>query len=431
MTNFGGDNPIGGSGGGPSRPPQGFPPPAPRPAPPQPDPFTSAPASSGGNFGGGFGNRPPGPAGPPQPQGDANPPGHTPFQGGAAFGAPSFEPPSYSSAPPKNRRKLFGIIAGVVVLVVAVVVGFVVIGGSSTDATTASGAVEGYLKALAKGDAEKALSMGINQPPDKTFLTDEVLKRQIEKMPITDIKILGEDEKSVHVTANFGDEAIDVEIYVKQSSDGLFKVEYPTYALNFGKAKAKGKAGVLDSLNILGKPLPDTGIAYLFPGAVEVTSTNPYIAIEYRRASYMPPDGWQYQPPEEDADFELEITEEGKKAASKAILDALGECAKSSALNPPKCPAMENTFESDYGLVDGTAHWTAPANTDDVSVKLEPLLISSGEGLDGHASVEGNVELKLTAQGKNPADSVTDQKVTSGLGGYVDLTKNPPTYIYE
>lgn len=311
---------------------------------------------------------------------------------------------------------------------VAVVVGFVVIGGDSTDATTASGAVEGYLKALAKGDADKVLSLGINEPPDKTFLTDEVLKKQLEKMPITDIKILGEDEKSVHVTANFGDEAIDIEIYVKQSSDGQFKVEYPTYALNFGKAKAKGKAGVLDSLNILGKPLPDTGIAYLFPGAVEVTSTNPYIAIEYRRTSYMPPDGWQYQPPEEDADFELKITEEGKKAASKAILDALGECAKSSALNPPKCPPMENTFESDYGLVDGTARWTAPTNTDDVSVKLEPLLISMGEGLDGHASVEGKVELKLTAQGKNPADSVTDQKVTSSLSGHVDLTKNPPTY---
>ncbi|QRY48254.1 DUF4878 domain-containing protein [Mycolicibacterium boenickei] len=396
MTNFGGDNPIGGSGG----------------------------------FGGGFGNQPPAPSGPPPFSGGGYPnaPGNAPFPGGGpAFGSPSFQPPSYR-APAKNRRKLFGIIAGAVVVVVAVVVGIVVfVGDSGSDATTASGAVKGYLKALAKGDAEKALSFGINEPPDKTFLTDEVLKKQIEKMPITDVRIVGEDGNTVHVLANFGDQALDEEIPVKQSSDGLFKVEYPTYSLNFGKDKSKGSSAVLESVSIFGTPLPASGIAYLFPGAIEVTSANPYIDLKYRRDAYLL-SGTSYKEPEERADFELNVSEEGTKAADKAILDAMTECAKSNSLAPPNCPQGGAYFSRSL-LVDGTARWTPPTNTDKVKLRMGAQVL--GDGLDGHADVSGAVDFQLSAQGTDPSFSVTNENVRIELRGYVDLTKNPPTYTYE
>lgn len=412
MTNFGGDNPIGGDA---SQPPQGFPPPA-RPQQPAPGPFPPAPA---------FGAPPSGP--PPFTGGYPNPQGNAPFPAGAlTFGAPSFEPPSYST-PPKNRRKLFGMIAGAVVIVVAVVVGIiVVVGQSGPDATTASGAVEGYLKALAKGDADKALSFGLNEPPDKTYLTDDVLKKQIEKMPITDIKILGEDSSSVHVLANFGDQAIDQEIPVKQSGDGTYRVEYPTYALNFEKDKAKGSTALLDSFSIFGKQLPSSGIAYLFPGAIEVSSSNPNITMKYRRDSYLQ-SGASYKQPEEDADYELEVSDEGKKAADKAILAAMTECAKSNSLAPPKCPM--DAGRAAYGLVEGSARWTAPTNVDRVTLRLPPQVF--GEGLSGQASVSGAVDFKLTAQSSDPYFNVDNETMRVELGGYVDLTKNPPTYTYE
>lgn len=420
MTNFGGDNPIGGSGGAP-QPPQAFPP---------PPPYVPGPPTGSGGFGGGFGAPPPGPSGPPPFSGGGypNPPGNAPFPGGApAFGAPSFQPPSYS-APPKNRRRLFGIVAGAVVVIVAVVVGIVVfVGDSDSDATTAGGAVKGYLKALAKGDAEKALSFGINEPPDKTFLTDEVLKKQIEKMPITDVRIVGEDSSTVHVLANFGDQALDEEIPVKQSSDGLFKVEYPTYSLNFGKDKAEGSSALLESVSIFGKPLPASGIAYLFPGAIEVTSTNPNIDLKYGRDAYLL-SGTSYKEPEERADFALEVSEEGKKAADKAILDAMAECAKSTSLSPPNCPQSDAYIRS-YYLVDGTARWTPPTNTDKVMLRIGSQVY--GDGLDGHADITGAVDFKLSAQGIDPRDTITDENVRTELRGYVDLTKNPPTYIYE
>ncbi|MGV0741067.1 hypothetical protein [Mycolicibacterium sp. XJ870] len=316
-------------------------------------------------------------------------------------------------------------VAGAVVVVVAVVVGIVVVGGSSSDATTASGAVEGYLKALANGDAEKALSFGINEPPDKTYLTDEVLAKQLEKMPITDIQILGEDSNSVHVLANFGDQALDEEIPVKQSGDGLFKVEYATYALNFGKEKAKGSTALLDSFSIFGTQLPSSGIAYLFPGAIEVTNSNPNFDLTYRRDFYLP-SGISYKEPEEEADFELEVSEEGKKAAGKAILDAMDECAKSTSLAPPKCP-MDG--DVNYGMIEGSARWTAPTNTDKVMLSIPSPLF--GEALSGRATVSGAVDFKLTAQSTEPMFNVNNENVRVNLSGAVDFTKSPPTYTNE
>lgn len=412
MTNFGGDNPIGGDA---SQPPQGFPPPA-RPPSPVPGPFSPGPA---------FGAPPPG--APPFTGRYTNPQGNAPFPSGAhPFGAPSFDPPSYRT-PPKNRRKLFGMIAGAVVLVVAVVIGIiVVVGASGPDATTASGAVEGYLKALAKGNADKALSFGLNEPPDKTYLTDDVLKKQIDKMPITDIKILGEDSSSVHVLANFGDQAVDQEIPVKQSGDGTYKVEYPTYALNFEKEKAKGSTALLDSFSILGKPLPSSGIAYLFPGAIEVSSSNPNITLTYRRDSYLQ-SGASYKQPEEDADYELEVSDAGKEAADKAILEAMTECAKSTSLAPPNCPM--DASRASYRLIDGSARWTAPSNADRVRLRMPPGVF--GDGLSGHATVTGAVDMKLSARSTEPMFNIDDENVRVELGGYVDLTKNPPTYTYE
>ncbi|MBU8809530.1 hypothetical protein KL953_11550 [Mycolicibacterium goodii] len=420
MTNFGGDNPI---GGGPAGPPHGFPP-AGQPVPPPPGPYPQGPVNTG--FGGGFGAPPAGPG--PFPGGAFHNPQNAHSQDGpTSFGAPAFELPTFNSAPPKKRRRLFGIVAGAVVGVVVLVVGIVMFtGDSGSDAKTASGAVEGYLKALAKGDAEKALSFGINEPPDKTYLTDEVLRKQLDKMPITDIKIVGEDANSVHFLANFGDQPVDQELSVKQGGDGLFKVQYTTYSLNFGKDEAKGSTALLDSFSIFGEPLPESGIAYLFPGAIEVTTSNPYLKLDYRRDAYLP--SWiPFLEPEEDADFELAITEEGKKAADKAIMDAMIECAKSTSPGPPNCPQGEAYVGRN--LVEGSAHWTAPTNTDKIRLSIEPAFL--GGGLDGHATVNGAVDFKLTARGVDPSYDMTDETVRVEVGGYVDFTKNPPTYTYE
>ncbi|MED5812853.1 hypothetical protein VST63_10820 [Mycolicibacterium sp. 050232] len=422
MTNFGGDNPIGGRG---PQPPHGVPNPG-RPSSPAPGSYPPGPA--GGGFpGAGFGAPP---SNQPPFSGSAfpNPAGNAPFPGGAPmYGAPGFSPPTYGSPSPKSRHKL-AVIVGAVVAVVAVVVGIVVfVGNSGPDAKTASGAVEGYLKALANGDADKALSFGIDEPPDKTYVTDAVLKKQIEKMPITDIKILGEDSDTVHVVANFGDQPIDQEIPVKQSGDGTFKVEYTTYPLNFGKDTAQESTAALDWVTIFGEKLPSSGIAYLFPGAIEVGSSNPNITLEYRRDAYLDPAG-NYPILEETADFELKISDEGHEAADKAILDVMTECAKSTTVSTPGCPTQNIYLD---GFIEGTARWSPPTSTNGVVVKLPPLNVRMGMGLSGRADVDGYLEMRLSAQSSLPDGNADNENVQVDMDGYVDFTENPPTYTYE
>nr|WP_128618695.1 DUF4878 domain-containing protein [Mycobacterium lepraemurium] len=70
-------------------------------------------------------------------------------------------------------------------------------------------AAKGYLEALARGDADAALYYSKDQPATKELLTDDILKKQIAKWPITNIRVLDSDSLSVHVAVNFGDHPSD------------------------------------------------------------------------------------------------------------------------------------------------------------------------------------------------------------------------------
>ncbi|MGE5694739.1 MAG: hypothetical protein ACM4D3_05730, partial [Candidatus Sericytochromatia bacterium] len=74
-----------------------------------------------------------------------------------------------------------------------VVVVVIATAGRGGKADTPADAVRGYLEALARGDAEAALSYASDQPASKEFLTDEILQKQIDKWPISDIQILDDN----------------------------------------------------------------------------------------------------------------------------------------------------------------------------------------------------------------------------------------------
>ena len=94
--------------------------------------------------------------------------------------------------------------------------------GGGKSATPAA-AVKGYLEALARGDADAALSYSSDQPASKEFLTDDVLKKQIDKWPISDIRILDDTATAsmgtVHVAVKFGDQTSDETLFLEQKDD--------------------------------------------------------------------------------------------------------------------------------------------------------------------------------------------------------------------
>lgn len=425
---FGGPNPIGGR----PQPQQDFqhpnagapqwqPPPVPYPQQP-PAPYPQQPAA---------------PEGPnPQQQYPPAPPwGGPPPTGGfhtppSQFGAVHYDgrqpfpagPPAFGAPPPKNRRRLILTVAGAVIAVVVVVAGVVVVSVGSSDSAgpkTAGDVVKGYLEALAKGDAAAALSFALNQPPDKTLLTDEVLKKQIEKLPITGIKIVKSDDRGkVQVTANFGDNAVDETLYLKQGADGgAWKLENVAYPLDFKSDGGYESPALIGSITVFGKPIPSSGRPYLFPGWVDLGNSNPNVATTLANPTFLLGSLDHGVNP----NFGFQLTDAGREAAKKAILPVLIECAKSHELSPPNCP-QNASFYAERSI--GPPTWTPPANLDDLDL---PDDITA----QGTIDVYDSVEFGLTLQSSIPALSKNNKPTTCWVLGAVDMTKNPPTFAIK
>jgi len=138
------------------------------------------------------------PYGPPPGAGQPGPGPGQPYAGAASQ---QYAIPGAASTGPTPKKKgkgpLVGLVAGAVVLVL--VVGAVATylltnratpAGTEPDtATTSVSALQGYLNALAAGDADKAKLYGVDAPASSPFLTNDFLKAAVTKNPITEIHV--------------------------------------------------------------------------------------------------------------------------------------------------------------------------------------------------------------------------------------------------
>ena len=161
-------------------------------------------------------------------------------------------------------------------------------------ATSADGAVKGYLDALSKGDANAALAFGTDQPASKDFLTDDILKQQIAKWPITNVRILSANEMGgmaqVHVAVNFGDQTSDQTLMVKKD-DGIWKLSAASVKLNLGGLAStvpltdpvSGKPVPSAPITLFGKPVAEAAPVYVFPGWLDLGSGSKYLTVSAAR----------------------------------------------------------------------------------------------------------------------------------------------------
>jgi len=419
---FGGPNPIGGGHGpgdaaqwgsapppAPAGPPPQWPHPPQQSAPPWPNP-TAPPSQQWGS-----------PA-PPHQQPPHGGFGGPPYPGQQPYGQQPFGPGQMFAPAPKNRTRLWLAIGAAVVVVIVVIAGVAVFSGSSsTGAKTAGEAVQGYLEALARGDADAALSFA-DAPADKAFLTDEILKKQIEKYPITDIKVLSDvpgnaGGAEVHVVASFGGTKSDESITLSKPAAGQgWKLEHGAVEVNLGRDSPNltMKPELADLVTIFGKQAPKSGKAYLFPGWVDFGSSNPNIDIHAYKEE--PPSlqeiwlGLSHQRPE------FGVSDSGTKAILDQVKAIIDKCVKSNQLSPPDCP---NGTPSDGLLIEGTAQWTAPASLDDI----KPSYLKQDT-----ATVEfyGSAEFGLKVQTTSRNLPVYQTTQTESIDGVADMLQNPP-----
>lgn len=346
-------------------------------------------------------------------------------QGGQAtpFDQPAYGP--WSSAPPvtvahfngphggpgqRNHKPLIiGLSVAAAVLVVVVIVVIAVSSGGGSG--SAGDAAKGYLEALARGDAQAALTYSTDQPASKEFLTDDILKRQIARWPITDIKILDDNSArgfgfgQVHVSAKFGDNTSDVTMSIKKAGND-WKLDHA--AIKVDTLNAGIEQAAVKTATFFGKPV-GTAPVYVFPGWLDVASSNPNLAVNPKKPfllDNLTTAGAYFN------DLEFKLSDKGVAATSSAISAALANCANSAQLRPADCP--QHAF--DYDLVDGTAAWGKP--------DISGLKINLFDPFRLEASFSGSVNFPLTAQTRSGGTKTS--VVNAFVSGNADESQNPP-----
>ena len=428
--NYGGPSPIGGSPAPsmPTMPPGPLSPPPQRPVMPPPGTAAWQPPS--------------GPVGPPPQQ------PVTPQVMGPAAGRweqlvtpPVMGPPTGAWPPPPrgsrwwrdpNRRPLVWTVGAgaALVVIVAIILGFTVAGrGGAAGAINGGGSagdlVKSYLEALARGDAQAALSASDDQPGSTEFLSDDVLNQQIAKWPITNIRILGDDSSGsdsmagaigyaqVHFAATFGEKVSDTTLTVRKQNGrwrldtAAIKLSPELPGLNFAASK---------TLMLFGKPFTD--VAYVFPGWIALTSSNPYLNVGDQvflldKLMAGTNTGAYVQP-------QVTVNDAGRKAVDAAVAAAFASCQSSKQFAPPRpCPvALAN---DDGSLVDGTVKWGAA----DLSALKQDYFDASTLSL----SIMGEVRVPVSAQQRDGGTNSGDIK--HFISARVDLSATPPKVTFS
>ncbi|CAJ1584135.1 hypothetical protein [[Mycobacterium] wendilense] len=372
-----------------------------------------------GNHGpqGGYGG--PNPVGGPPPPGGP-PPGWAPPPAGPNWSGQGNwgPPPPFTGPPPKNRKPLIiTLVAGAAVLLIAVIVAVIALAGGGEDGKsgTAGDVVKGYLEALARGDAEAALSYSDGQPGSKEFLTDEILKKQIEKAPITNIKILNDDSATaysmgtVHVAVNFGDQVSDETLMLKRSGKE-WKLQMAAAKVEKPPVNTQDKS--LSNVTLFGKPLP-TSAFYVFPGWLDIGTTNPNLSVTSEPLLLNGLSGYSSV---FNLRIEVGVSDAGRKAAEKAVRDAIIKCTRSSALKPPSCPNGVN----EPGAIDGSASWGQPEIP---ALDLNHFNTYEMRYRFSLASVEFPVSIDTRSGPKSGT-------VSPFVSGSVDMSQDPPVVTF-
>jgi hypothetical protein len=326
---------------------------------------------------------------------------------------PPFGPPRRKSRAPLIITLI--VVAVITVICVAVIAVVNITGGARG---TAGDVVRSYLQALARGDAKSALSYSTDQPASTDLLTDEVLKRQIDKWPITSIQILDDSSThsgisfaEVHVSAKFGDQTSDVTMTVTRKGGG-WKIDHSAIKIDTQTAGADINHS-LKTVTIFGKPAE--GTLYVFPGWIDVGSSDPNLSVTAKPMlldSLTTYSGSVFL-----SGVQVVLSDEGTQAILTAVSNALAQCQKSSSLDPPGCP-----FEmTDSTLIDGTAVW-GPADISQVKVDMF-------DEYRVQALFSGDVRIPLSAQTRTGGTRSGTTHVF--LSGTADVEQSAPEVTFR
>ena len=311
-----------------------------------------------------------------QPQGRPSrygpPPGFTPPNYGGQPGGPrGYAPqpgqqpgagwPGGPVAPKKSSGRVFLIVGAIVLALIIIGVGAAVLLNRSTETTTdpidppgtggpggsappgasstapppastkADQSVRSYLEALAAGNAAAALSLGKDQPTDKTFLTDAVLAESNKRAPITEITVSPPDseyDSRIEAVYKMGDQQVN-ETFTVQKQGDVYLLYDVTQDVNLENIRNRTLPMQINGVGVTS----DT--VHLFPGSYRLTTGSDYIAYGGGPMVISSPNDFPSA-----YDHRPVITSAGTKAVIAAAKTKLEGCAKEAEFKPSGCPFL-------------------------------------------------------------------------------------------
>jgi hypothetical protein len=367
---------------------------------------------------------------PPTPAGYPGPPMPPP-----RWGAPT--PFNVAVNPPRRRKR--PVLLGLSLLaVLAVVVGVGLFAATkimSDDATKRAAqdreaarlAGQHYLEALAVGDARTALSLGPDQPATPQLLSDKVLRAELATTPITDIKVTNDptqepntppDAQRLVLAAKFGVTPTQTVIWAHKK-DGQWKLDATTTPITIDSPPNADAA--MKTLAIYGVGTNGANPIAVFPGVIQVGSTNRYIDITATpkpvllEALTAPATNRPVIQPT------VALNDGGRQAALAAIDARLHYCFAGVAAPSGCCPkgGCPNTKQPPPGVDENTVKLEDLENTQDMTYDLDPNSMT--------AHVSGTVNYR--AQVLENSQPITLRQSYVLGDNHVDLTKEPPVYV--
>jgi hypothetical protein len=273
---------------------------------------------------------------------------------------------------------------------------------------------EAYLEALADGDADAALAFGKARPSSTQYLTNEILRKQIELSPITDLRVTEASPQSdyapipqalLQVSANFGGEYSQAQLVMRKFGDE-WQFDNSFVQLKIGVPTVPDKS--MESLTILGVPTGGADSVYVFPGALDIKSTSRFVDVETKPILLEAINSGNYGMP---LMPNVTLNDEGRIASKEAVDTRVRNCINPNA--PPDCPK-----------------WQFPPEIDPKSLRFKGT-----EGLQDMTTIFNKFEMTNTVVGEG--EVVVDAQTPSGptvhtlgvrINGTVDLMKDPPVY---
>ena len=318
----------------------------------------------------------PPPGFPPQqgypPQGP--PPQGLPPQYAGGYGVPPGGPQPYGPGPgqpgePQKKRTGLLVLIGVgaLALVLAVVAVAVNLGGgresadggtsgtggagasSAPPAASASDAVNGYLQAVAKGDAKAAVSYAVDPSAvNTTYLTPAVLAASAKLAPLTDIQVGASDPDATTVPVSYrlGSSQVSTSYEVMKTSDDQWKLVTVATDLDLTALQDESIPMIMNGTKV--KP----GSFSVLPGMYRFTTgqknfdygKRPDLVVRYPSDF---PDITRITPG---------VSSAGRKAALSALRKSWSKCLRSEDPKPGGCP---NRWNNDaYKFKKGTVDWS-------------------------------------------------------------------------